>query len=227
MIQGEANCPNCGALIGTGEPGLPVVVCDFCHSLLSKAGDALAKVGEAGRVPFDVSPIQIGTRLTVDGARGEIVGRERWAFERGFWNEWLLHLSGGQIRWVAEESGLYMVMEEFEGRPQEIASLARIDITSRAAMGERIQIGETVYTVSDLKTVRCVAVEGSLPHIISANVARQSIDLRTTDRRAITFQKDASGHSLWRGSYYRLEDLAPAGLRRFEHWGAPAFEAAR
>ena len=226
-MQPEMNCPNCGALIGTGEPGLPVVTCGFCNSLLSKAGDELSKVGEAGRVPFDVSPLQIGTRLTVDGTRGEIVGRERWAWDRGFWNEWLLQFPNGTTRWVAEEAGLYMIMEEIEGQADEVANLASIDVRTRSAMGAQIWIGGVLYTVSDMKVIRCVAVEGSLPHVIGAQYARESIDLRTASRKAVTWQKDGSDQSLWRGAYYRLEDLAPSGLRSFEHWSAPAFEAAR
>ena len=100
-VQAEQACPNCGVLIGTGEPGLPVVACGFCHSLLSNAGDELSKVGEAGRVPFDVSPIQIGTLLPVGGARGEIVGRERWTYDGGFWNEGMLQFPTGEAFWVS------------------------------------------------------------------------------------------------------------------------------
>ncbi len=226
-MQAEQNCPNCGALIGTGVPGLPVVTCGSCHSLLSKAGDQLSKVGEAGSVPFDVSPIQIGTRLAVGGARGEIVGRERWAYDGGFWNEWLLQFPTGEAFWVAEETGKFMVMKEVEATAEEIAALEAALAKGREAMGDQIWIEGTPHFVSDIKSIRCVAVEGSLPHIISANQPRSSIDLRTKKGSVVTFQKDSDGPSLWRGAYYRLEDLEPAGLRRFEHWPAPDFEVAR
>ncbi|MEM6494860.1 MAG: DUF4178 domain-containing protein [Pseudomonadota bacterium] len=226
-MQQEQNCPNCGALIGTGVPGLPVVSCGFCHSLLSKAGDQLAKVGEAGRVPFDVSPIQIGTRLTVGGARGEIVGRERWAYEGGFWNEWLLQFATGEAFWVAEETGHYMIMKKVCASADELANLERVTSNKRAAMGEQIWIDGTAHFVSDIKTVRCVAVEGSLPHIIAADQPRESVDLRTKKGTVVTYQKDRDGPSVWRGSYYRLAELEPEGLRRFEQWSAPSFEAAR
>ncbi len=225
-MQPEQNCPNCGALIGTGEPGLPVVTCGFCHSLLSKAGDQLSKVGEAGRVPFDVSPIQIGTRLSVGGVRGEIVGRERWAYDGGFWNEWLLQFPNGEAFWVAEESGSYMVMKEVEATTEEAASLERAYQKGREAMGEQIWIDGTPHFLADTKTVRCIAVEGSLPHIIAADQPRFSIDLRTKKGSVVTFQVDRDGHSLWRGSYYLLADLEPANLRRFDHWSAPSFEVA-
>ena len=62
--------------------------------------------------------------------------------------------------------------------------------------------------------------------IIGANIARRSLDLRTKDKEVLTFQSDETGQSLWRGAYYRLEDLEPVGLRRFEHWSSPSFEVA-
>lgn len=226
-MDAQQNCPNCGALIGTGVPGLPVVTCGSCNSLLSKAGDALSKVGEAGQVPFDVSPIQIGTRLTVGGARGEIVGRERWAYSGGFWNEWLLQFPTGEAFWVAEESGLYMIMTQVELTTRTANQLSELMKGFNAPIGKEVQVDKQKYTVADVKRIRCVAVEGSLPHIISANEARRSLDLRTRDKEVLTFQVDENGQSLWRGAYYRLEDLEPAGLRRFEHWSAPSFEAAR
>lgn len=226
-MDAQQNCPNCGALIGTGVPGLPVVTCGSCNSLLSKAGDALSKVGEAGQVPFDVSPIQIGTRLTVGGARGEIVGRERWAHSGGFWNEWLLQFPTGEAFWVAEESGLYMIMTEVELTTRTANQLAELMKGFNAPIGKEVQVNKQKYTVADVKRIRCVAVEGSLPHIISANVARRSLDLRTRDKEVLTFQSDDTGQSLWRGAYYRLEDLEPAALRRFEHWSTPSFETAQ
>ncbi len=213
-------------MIGTGVPGLPVVTCGFCNSLLSKAGDALSKVGEAGQVPFDVSPIQIGTRLTVGGARGEIVGRERWAHSTGFWNEWLLQFPSGEAFWVAEESGLYMIMTEVELTTRTANQLAELMKGFNPPIGKEVQVDKQKYTVADVKRIRCVAVEGSLPHIIGANIARRSLDLRTKDKEVLTFQSDETGQSLWRGAYYRLEDLEPVGLRRFEHWSSPSFEVA-
>ncbi len=225
-MQPEMICPQCGAPTGTGQPGLPVVTCGHCNALLSKAGNLLTAVGDAGQVPFDVSPIQIGTRLTVNGMRGEIVGRERWAWDRGFWNEWLLQFPNGSINWVAEEAGHFMVMEEMEPTSTNVEQLRAIDTADRNALGKRIRIGGNSYVVADVKIIRCIAVEGSLPQVISPDFARESIDLRTNDRKAITWQSDGHGHSLWRGAYYRLEDLAPSGLRVFEHWSRPAFEAA-
>jgi hypothetical protein len=45
---------------------------------------------QAASLPFDVSPHQLGTGQVVDGARFTVVGRVRWGWADGAWNEWLL-----------------------------------------------------------------------------------------------------------------------------------------
>ena len=119
-----------------------------------------------------------------------------------------------------------MVMEEIEPTLADVSELRRIDVNNASELGRRVSIGGATYTIADIKTIRCVAVEGALPHIVSADFARISIDLRTSDKQVVTWQDDKLGHSLWQGAYYRLADLDPSGLRTFEHWSRPNFEVA-
>ena len=225
-MTGGSICPQCGAEAGAALPGLPVVTCASCQALLLLDAGKVRAVGDSGRMPFDVSPLQLGTTLEVDGHRGEIVGRERWRWDRGSWNEWLLYLANGGQRWVAEETGLYMVMDEIELSPDERQQLAAIDQADNAALGQTVQVGKTVYTVSDIKTVHCVASEGHLPEVVPAAFARESIDFRRRDGRALTWQSDARGSSCWAGRYYTLAELSPARLRTMDGWQRPGFAIA-
>lgn len=219
----SANCPQCGTPVGSTLPGLPVVTCTSCNAMLTVRGSELSAVGESGTLPFDVSPLQIGTTLEVNGKRGDIVGRERWGWERGSWNEWLLYLPQGDYRWVAEESGLFMVMAPAEPRADVVERLKEIDRSDRKALGETVQHDKIRYTVADIKTVHCIASEGRLPEIVAPDMPRESIDLRTNDGRAMTFQSDSNGFSTWTGRYYRLSELSPKRLRSMQGWRTPAF----
>lgn len=207
-------------------PGLPVLTCASCQALLLIERGTATKVGEAGTVPFDVSPIQLGTTLLVDGKRGEVVGRERWAWDGGSWNEWLLNLPGGDHRWVAEEAGQYMVMAPVTLHAAEASKLAELGGKGDAALGQRLQVGERWFTVADIKTIRCVASEGHLPAPVPANYPRHSLDLRSAGAQVLTWQNDRNGSGCWIGQYQRLAELAPARLRELEGWGKPDFEAA-
>ncbi|NQX95765.1 MAG: hypothetical protein HRT64_12745 [Erythrobacter sp.] len=119
-----------------------------------------------------------------------------------------------------------MIMRAVKATAEEMASLDRVDQAGRSSMGAQVWIDGTAHFVSDIKIVRCVAVEGSLPHIITADQPRFSIDMRTKQGAVVTHQKDRDGGSLWRGAYYKLEDLEPVNLRRFDHWPVPDFEMA-
>ena len=223
-MQSMVTCPKCGGEVTGKRPGLPVLVCGNCQSILAINADQLKPAGEAGRMPFDVSPLQLGSLLVVEGTRGEVVGRERWRWERGFWNEWLLQFPDGSVRWVAEEAGLYMVMEEVEASAEELQFFRQVESEGRDALGRSIGFRGEDYTISDIKTVRCVASEGAQLQIIPAEFARSSIDFRSANKSALTWQNDSKSPSLWQGRYCTLEDLEPARLRRFDGWARPNFE---
>ena len=221
------SCPQCGAPAQSALPGLPLVTCTSCDALLMVDGENVRNVGDSGRMPFDVSPLQIGTRLTVDGQRGEIVGRERWAWESGSWNEWLLDYGSGKIAWVAEEAGYYMIMGAIDPGADVRKRLSDLGAQAWGVLGESVNFDGTRYTVSDVKKVSCVASEGHLPEAIGADFPRRSLDLRSGDGRALTWQRDAHGSGVWAGRYYRLAELEPAGLRQFDGWTMPRYAGAR
>lgn len=216
-----ASCPQCGAPTQGGLPGLPLVTCTSCNALLLVNGERLTRVGDSGIMPFDVSPLQIGTSLAVDGQRGEIVGRERWAWERGSWNEWLLDFGGGTHAWVAEEAGYYMVMSETTPRADTMRRLADLGRIGRAALGDTVQLNNRKYVVSDIKQIHCVASEGHLPKPVPAHFKRRSLDLRDRSGGAVTWQSDANTTGVWIGRYYRLAELNPSNLRQLAGWSLP------
>ncbi|WP_265564065.1 DUF4178 domain-containing protein [Sphingomicrobium arenosum] len=218
------NCPQCGAGVEGALPGLPVVTCASCDSMLMIERGGIEKVGDSGHMPFDVSPLQLGTSLMIEGTRGVLVGRERWAWTRGSWNEWLCELPGGRHAWVAEETGLYMMMSPIEPEPAVMESIDALSRRGRAALGKQIKLRDQYFTVADVKTIRCIASEGHLPHVVPARFERVSLDCRHKLGVALTYQRDANGAGLWMGDYRRLDELAPRGLRRFDDWAAPRFE---
>ena len=220
------SCPQCGTPTQGGKPGLPLVTCGTCDALLLVKGDRIENVGDSGTMPFDVSPLQLGTILSVDGARGEIVGRERWAWERGSWNEWLLDFGGERHAWVAEEAGFYMVMGPIKPRADVARRLATLGDSGKNALGESVQLDNKHYVVSDIKEIRCVASEGHLPEAVPTKFQRRSLDLRNKSGGVVTWQSDPNRTGVWIGRYYSLAELAPARLRRFDGWSLPNYASA-
>lgn len=217
------NCPNCGAPVVFRSAALPTRVCDYCRTMLVRAGDIVTPVGTAAELPFDVSPVQLGMRGTVDGHDFEVIGRMRWAWEAGSWNEWLLLFADGRQAWLGDAMGQFMLL--FERPVTELRSpIARKVIDGgEAPPGATFEIDGERMTIVDAREVHSTAAEGELPFRAPQGWRMYSVDLRGASGRAASIQRDQDGTSFYDGVYLTLADLAPRGLRRFEGWGLPGY----
>lgn len=187
--------------------------------------EGVRAMGKAAVLPFDVSPIQIGTRGTFDGTAFEVVGRVRWGWTAGSWNEWLVLFGDGSNGWLADAMGQFSVLRE---RPidavesQVVRALARGE-TATIGTGADID-GETMI-VSDTRQVRCIAAEGELPFAAPVGWTVHSTDLKGASDAAATVQRDDAEASFYVGRYVTLAELRPQNLRQIDGWALPAAAA--
>lgn len=211
-------CPSCGAEVPQRSAAMPYAVCAYCQSVVMREGEALHAVGKSAVLPFDVSPVQLGMRGIVrEGLGFEIVGRVRWGWSHGSWNEWLLRCDDGNHRWLGEAMGSFMLLSEDR-------ELLDLPLANQFAHGRDIAPGTMLgkdFTVSDIKEARCIAGEGDLPFPCSPDWTMTSVDFRSADGRAASLQRDTSGTTAWSGRYLTLKDLQPKNLRLIEGWAIP------
>lgn len=219
------NCPNCGAEVVFRSPALPSRVCDYCRSMLVRTGDTVMKVGEAAALPFDVSPIQIGTRGRFADHAFEVIGRVRWSWRDGSWNEWLLLFNDGSNAWLGEAMGQFMLLRERpigEARSPELRGVVQ-GRTPR--VNTSVDIDGEKMTIADAREVTCVAAEGELPFQAPTGWTVFSVDLRSASGRVANLQRDEDGTSFYDGLYVTLAELSPTNLRRIEGWALPGYAA--
>lgn len=226
----DLHCPNCGARVEFPYTGLSMQVCGSCRSLLRLDGAAIEAVGQSATLPFDVSVFQLGTSLSISqdsgrSARGELVGRVRWGWEEGSWNEWLLYLPDGSIRWIAEESGMYMVMRSLRASESQNQACRKLLGFGRAALGQSFMFEDSVYFLSDVKTVQCISSEGALDEPVATGYTIESIDFRNAEGGGLTYQVEDGDGYFYVGYYATLSDLDPKNLRDLDGWNAPEFNA--
>ncbi|HEX7849055.1 MAG TPA: DUF4178 domain-containing protein [Sphingomonas sp.] len=222
----ETHCPNCGAPIRFGSNDLPVKVCDYCHSSVLRTGDNVQAIGKVAEVPDDVSPLQLGVRGR-DGDHGfELVGRVRWRYEDGAWNEWLALFDDGSIGWVGESMGRYMMLRQVAENAVAPVVVDHVKSGLPIAVGTPISINGVDYAATDAKQVTCVASEGELPFHAPLGLSATSVDLMTPDGACASIQKGQDGEvEIYTGRYLSLAELKATGLRSFEGWPMPAFAA--
>lgn len=199
---------------------MPYATCAQCQSLVLRSGLAAQDMGKVAVLPFDVSPIQLGTTLRIDDFRLVVAGRVRWGWQDGSWNEWLLEGGDGAERWLGEAMGAFMLTVE---RPD----ILDLPVASAFARGGSLSVGDTVdvegvaLQVVDCKEARCLGSEGDLPFPTLPGRMMTSVDLRGPGGEALSLQRDDRGASAWLGSYAELAALGPANLRLIEGWNLP------
>lgn len=221
----ETNCPNCGAALAFRSANLVAKVCDYCRSTIVRRGEALENAGKAAEVPEDVSPLQLGVRGRDGKRRFEIVGRVRWRWADGAWNEWCCLWSDGRYGWLGEASGRLMLLEEVAASAWAGDAVAAMRRGGPPQTGMTAVLGGVEYTVNDVQAVQCVGAEGELPFATPIGTTGVSVDLQRVDGRAASLQTEDGELSAYAGRYVTLAEIAATGLREFDGWPKPRFAA--
>jgi hypothetical protein len=216
----ELACPSCGAPVPLRSAAMPYAVCAYCQSVIAREGDGLRDMGKSAVLPFDVSPIQLGTTGTADGQPFEVVGRVRWGWSDGSWNEWLLACRDGSYRWLGEAMGQFMLLTEREDAYAD-PLLAAFERGEPVALGARLTVGGVTYAAADIKQATCLGGEGDLPFATPAGMVMANVDFRSETGGSISIQRDPQGMSVYEGRYVELADLRPARLRVIDGWTLP------
>ncbi len=216
----EILCPSCGGAVPVRRAASRYVVCPYCQSLIARTQGDLALVGQSAVLPFDVSPIVVGLLGTADGLKFEVVGRVRWGWSDGAWNEWLLAMADGTTRWLGEAMGTFMLLTEAP-QARDLPAIAAFARGGTIAPGTRVTVNGRDFVAADVKQARCLGGEGELPFATPVGATMTSIDFRSADGGSLSIQRDAHETGVWLGRYVDLKDLAPKNLRRFDDWAMP------
>ncbi len=203
-------CPSCGAAVTVRSAALPYVTCMYCQTLIRRDDAAFTEIGKTAILPFDVSPIQIGTHGSWHTFQFTVVGRVRWGWSDGSWNEWFLDCSDGTARWLAEAMGSYMLTAQYSA-----------DFEMPGQRGVQIILDGHTFTASDVKIAQCLGSDGELPLSTLVGTSMTSVDFRSGSNVALSVQQSDAQVRGWLGHNMELAELKPGNLRDIEGWNLP------
>ena len=99
------DCPNCAAEVVVDGRYAHVAVCASCRSVITYGQDAAKVRGELSLLPTGSTPLYVDARGRVKGERFVVLGRVRYGYGSGYWDEWYLELEDGGIGWLVEDEG--------------------------------------------------------------------------------------------------------------------------
>jgi hypothetical protein len=147
------DCPKCGATNQLLNPAVVSVVCPYCDNILiiDKAGIRLT--GKQSRLSEGFSRLFRNATGQMFNRNFIVLGRVRYDFGRGFWDEWYIQWEDGSTAWVTEDNHQFSLQEEVQNEGLNIPS----------TLGERFSVNGVDFQVVEIGEAICKGIEGSLP----------------------------------------------------------------
>lgn len=113
MYSRSFTCPSCGSQIEQKIPGSRTLVCSYCGQTSHLNADSLDAVGNKHMLLDFGSVFEIGLNGKREGRDFIVLGRLRFDYEDGFWDEWyVIHPDNGEEAWIQEDDGAFVWFEE-------------------------------------------------------------------------------------------------------------------
>jgi hypothetical protein len=135
------NCGNCGAPLSVESAYTKSIICPYCDTTNAIEDKGLNPQGKMAKLSEAPSIFAIGRTGAIKGKKFRVLGRLRYGYEDGFWDEWFLAFDDGRMGWVTEEEGeCSLFFKELITSPIDINKL-RVGTTVSVA-GKKVFITE-------------------------------------------------------------------------------------
>ncbi|MCK5689644.1 DUF4178 domain-containing protein [Myxococcota bacterium] len=168
------NCPNCGGGHSLSNPGIMMVVCEYCQTSFYWDENAVLQSGKKSVVPEgDTRLYQNATGKAADKAF-QVIGHVRYDHGRGTWDEFFVEYTNGESSWISEDGR--KITAEREVTPAEELPPANLLTTGHPVIIEGVH-----YTVREIGTALCAGGEGQLPFPVIIDERYVYADLTSID----------------------------------------------
>lgn len=103
----KISCPACGAPLTIEHRFVKMVTCDFCGQVSLVRDTGLDPTGRTAKLADIPSKLFVDARGALDGRRFRVMGRLRYQYESGMWDEWFLTFEDDKPGWLVEDEGDY------------------------------------------------------------------------------------------------------------------------
>ncbi|MBM3947190.1 MAG: DUF4178 domain-containing protein, partial [SAR202 cluster bacterium] len=149
------NCPGCGGPVLVENRAVRMVVCSYCAGLLEVVPGGVQIAGAAARMAPLPTQFRVGQTGRIRGTLFHILGRVRYAYDEGVWDEWYLGLGDGQAAWLEEDDGEYVL-----ARPEELRTPA--PPFEQLRVGTQVSVNGYSFMITERCRARVASAEGQL-----------------------------------------------------------------
>ncbi|PIE23016.1 MAG: hypothetical protein CSA62_09810 [Planctomycetota bacterium] len=181
------NCPSCAAEIAADARYALLSVCPYCESAIVLDADVAKIAGKMSALAAPRGPLSVGARGSFLQHAFVVLGRVRYGYERGFWDEWYLQLDDGSTVWISED-GADFSLQTLD------AKLNVAESFDELSPGQRIQLGDKTWHVNEIGIAECEGGQGQLPFVVSQGEKVPFADL-SRGKKFASIEYDGEGET--------------------------------
>jgi len=99
--------PACSAPLTIKHRFVKLVTCDFCGQVSLVHATGLDPTGRTAKLAQLPSPLYVDATGQLEGRRFRVIGRLRYRYASGMWDEWFLTFENDRPGWLVEDEGEY------------------------------------------------------------------------------------------------------------------------
>ncbi|NEW60466.1 DUF4178 domain-containing protein [Sulfurovum sp. bin170] len=189
-IEKTINCPQCGDSLPLHFKWTKLVQCPSCKSSIFLEDDSLKLIGKASALSPEPSLLKLGEPISIDNKTYLPLGKIRYSYGRGFWEEWFLTGEANREFWLSVDEGDFVL----ESKAKIVMPFKNID---------RLSIGKKYgkFVVTEIGKGECVGFEGELPENIAIGKTHQYAHLSEGGTSLITAESSPNGMKIFRGNW--------------------------
>lgn len=185
-------CPSCGNIIKQVTSSPQIIVCSACNSTNLLQNGKMEDVGKSACLTDVPSIFEIYKTYRHKDWKFTPVGRVRYDYGDGYWDEWFVRSDNGKETWVSVDEGEIAI----ESIVQKGLKLPPFDDVK---VGGAVMINRLRMTVIEKNTCTMIGAQGELPFKIIPNETYSYIDLLGPKRVAFTVEYQQSGIDCYKG----------------------------
>lgn len=200
----EFACPSCGGELAQRFSATKFIVCGYCQSCLFLEDEGVRNAGKMSTLSEAPSIFQLGGSYNYRNWGFVPIGRVRYDYGRGWWDEWYVADNKGEFKWISVDEG-DIAIEEPADLDGEVPSFEAISIGDQIPLKVKGQVIN--FIVTELNNCTCIGAEGELPFEIVPYETYYYVDLSGPDRRIFTLEYTEDGVNAFEGTWVDPFDI--------------------
>ncbi|CAA6804199.1 MAG: Unknown protein [uncultured Sulfurovum sp.] len=190
------NCPQCGDKLNILFKYSKLIKCQSCNSSIFLEDESVKVIGERSVLSTEPSLIHLHKMFKLNDKTFMPLGKIRYDYGRGFWEEWFLKDDNNKEFWLSIDEGNF-VLEE------------KIKLVLPFKNFQQFKLGKKYnnYLVTEKGFGICVGFEGELPKEIKMNAKHQYVHLSAGYNKLLSIEFNEEGIEVFQGEWLNPLDI--------------------